>query len=268
VVDLQAVRATLENSVKAAGVQSFNLQREGFSSQFKKGVTELREVVTSADLKAQELILGILRQAFATIPIIAEENGLHSFSSDSFFTVDPIDGTLAFSRGESGWGPQVGYIENRVSVAGAIYAPARGQLAVGCRGAGCVLNGEEVTLSGDGPDVVVIPLGPWSPPSIKASVIPSLKAKGYQVLEVRSVVEATVEFLMGRASIYVGAAEKIWDIGGAACLIEEAGGIVSDYQGRSLAWQEIFMPTLFARTASRLADLLYVVKEVKFGASD
>jgi len=265
--NLQEIEATLEKAVKAAGAQSFSLQSAGFSSKFKEGVTELEEVVTSADLEAQELILGMLKQAFPATPIIAEENSLHTFSSNSFFTVDPIDGTLAFSRGESGWGPQIGYIENRVSVAGAIYAPVRDQLAVGRRGAGCILNGKEITLNGDGPDVVVIPLGPWSPPSIKASIIPNLQAKGYRVLEVSSVVEATMDFLMGKASIYVGAAEKIWDIGGAACLIEQAGGIVFDYQGSSPAWKELFMPTLFARTASRLDDLLDAVKEVNFDSN-
>ena len=261
--DLALVEALLKSAACEAGANSYRLQKEGFDNYYKQGVVESAELFTSADLEAQRLVVDKLSTGFPEVAIIAEEQESHNITKLTFFTIDPIDGTLCFSRGGSGWGCALGFIADGSSVCGAIYAPGRSELAVARSGNGCFVNDVQVKFEGKGPKVVAIPLGPWSPPFMEESVIPALKSSGYSILEVNSVVEATLEFLMGRASLYIGAAEKIWDVGGAACMIEQAGGVCTDYTGKPLKWNSVFLPCLFARDREYLGDLLSAVDGVE-----
>ena len=71
---------------------------------FEKGdyKTEIKEdnsPVTTADYKANELIVKGLKRNFPKIPIISEESKHENVYGDEFFLVDPLDGTREFLKG-------------------------------------------------------------------------------------------------------------------------------------------------------------------------
>jgi len=88
--------------------------------------------VTEADRRGEALILARLADAFPDIPVIAEEassaDGVPLTIAKRFFLVDPLDGTKAFVRGEAHFTVNIGLIENGVPVAGAVAAPATGEV--------------------------------------------------------------------------------------------------------------------------------------------
>jgi len=88
--------------------------------------------VTEADRKGEALILARLKQAFGDIPVIAEEDasvgGVPLSIARRFMLVDPLDGTKAFVRGEAHFTVNIGLIEDGVPVAGAVAAPATGEV--------------------------------------------------------------------------------------------------------------------------------------------
>ena len=88
--------------------------------------------VTEADQRGEALILERLSVLFPDIPVISEEDASEFGTPDSvgprFFLVDPVDGTKAFVRGDPNFTVNIGYIDHGVPVAGAVCAPATGEV--------------------------------------------------------------------------------------------------------------------------------------------
>ncbi len=88
--------------------------------------------VTEADRLAEALILKQLADRFRDIPVVSEEaaseGGLPAEIGPRFFLVDPLDGTRGFVGGRESFTVNIGLIENGVPVAGAVAAPATGQV--------------------------------------------------------------------------------------------------------------------------------------------
>jgi len=88
--------------------------------------------VTEADRAGERLILAALAERFPEIPAISEEHASEFGTPDAigprFFLVDPVDGTKAFVRGDPNFTVNIGLIDHGVPVAGAICAPATGEV--------------------------------------------------------------------------------------------------------------------------------------------
>lgn len=87
--------------------------------------------VTEADRRAEALILERLEKLFPKVPVISEEGadaGLPEKAPKRFFLVDPLDGTKGFIRGTESFTVNIALIEDGKPVAGAVAAPATGQV--------------------------------------------------------------------------------------------------------------------------------------------
>jgi 3'(2'), 5'-bisphosphate nucleotidase len=88
--------------------------------------------VTEADRRGEALILEGLARRFPGVPVISEEHasefGTPEAIGPRFFLVDPLDGTKAFVRGDPHFTVNIGLIEHGAPVAGAVAAPASGEL--------------------------------------------------------------------------------------------------------------------------------------------
>lgn len=88
--------------------------------------------VTEADRAGERLILRRLAEAFPGVTVISEEHASEFGTPDAvgprFFLVDPVDGTKAFVRGDPNFTVNIGLIDNGVPVAGAVCAPATGEV--------------------------------------------------------------------------------------------------------------------------------------------
>jgi 3'(2'), 5'-bisphosphate nucleotidase len=88
--------------------------------------------VTEADRRAEALIIEGLARRFPDIPVVSEEHASEFGAPDSigpqFFLVDPLDGTKAFVRGDSHFTVNIALIEAGHPTAGAVAAPASGEL--------------------------------------------------------------------------------------------------------------------------------------------
>jgi 3'(2'), 5'-bisphosphate nucleotidase len=88
--------------------------------------------VTEADRRAELLILKRLAELFPGVCVVSEEAACDLGTPDSvdarFFLVDPLDGTKGFVRGTEAFTVNIGLIENGQPVAGAVAAPATGQV--------------------------------------------------------------------------------------------------------------------------------------------
>lgn len=142
-----AVGAALREAATRVVMPRFRALKAG--EVLTKGLDDL---VTAADLEAEELISGRLRELRPGVPVLGEEashgdQGLRDRVEDegAYWVVDPLDGTKNFVAGEASFGLMVGLVENGSTVAGWIYLPATDVLYDGHVGDRVRRNGEPVT---------------------------------------------------------------------------------------------------------------------------
>ena len=118
-----------------AGEAILKIVEGGFEVESKDDLSP----VTIADRAAELIILGALARAAPGVPVIAEEEvaaGRIPDFGDTYFLVDPLDGTTEFVRGGDDYTVNIGLIVGGTPLLGAVFAPARGRLHAGLVGAG------------------------------------------------------------------------------------------------------------------------------------
>ena len=105
--------------------------------------------VTEADLAAERAIRGVLRSAFPDFGILGEEFGEEGIGERPFWVVDPIDGTIAFSRGIPLFSTLIALVEDGEPVLGLIDCPTLDERYVGWRRGGCRRNGVPTHVSAE-----------------------------------------------------------------------------------------------------------------------
>lgn len=84
--------------------------------------------VTEADQQAELAIRRLIREEFPDHGILGEEHGSENLSSRHVWVIDPIDGTRAFISGLPVWGTLVGLTVDGDAVAGMMSQPFTGEL--------------------------------------------------------------------------------------------------------------------------------------------
>src|SRR3982751_5566612 len=123
----------LAEAAREAGEAILTIARRGFEVEAKHDASP----VTQADRAAELVILGALARAAPGVPVIAEEEvaaGRIPAHDDTYFLVDPLDGTKEFIRGGDDYTVNIGLIEHGVPKLGVVFAPATGRLHGGCVG--------------------------------------------------------------------------------------------------------------------------------------
>ena len=103
--------------------------------------------VTEADRAAERAIRAVLRDAFPDFAIHGEEYGEEGESGRPCWIVDPIDGTIGFSRGIPLYTTLIGLLVDGEPVLGLIDCPTVGERYVGWKQGGCRRNGEPTRVS-------------------------------------------------------------------------------------------------------------------------
>ncbi len=98
------------------------------SGKFKTSIKSDNSPVTTADEKANEIILRVLKQRFPKIPAISEESENRVSEIGKFFIIDPLDGTKGFLNKTNNFTVNIAFINNWKPELGVIYSPISGEL--------------------------------------------------------------------------------------------------------------------------------------------
>ena len=126
-------------AAREAGEAILKIVRRGFNVEHKQDSSP----VTEADRAAELIILAALARAAPGVPVIAEEEvaaGRIPAHGDTYFLVDPLDGTKEFVRGGDDYTVNIGLIVDGVPHLGAVFAPATQRLHGGLMGEGAWLE--------------------------------------------------------------------------------------------------------------------------------
>ena len=136
------LQAALE-AAQAAGEVIRSLYQKNIAVKTKSDASP----VTEADVRAEEVIKGILSERFPGYGFYGEETGKHSMGAESVWLVDPIDGTKSFVRDCPFFSTQIALMRAGQVVVGVSSAPAYGELAWAESGAGAFMNDRPIRVS-------------------------------------------------------------------------------------------------------------------------
>ncbi len=117
-------------AVRLAGIarEAGRVLRAMESAFLDKRVKDDGTPTTGADLAAERLIIERLGEAWAGVPVVAEETASTARPAEFFFLVDPLDGTGDFIHGTGEYSVNIALIGNGRPVAAVVAAPAMGSI--------------------------------------------------------------------------------------------------------------------------------------------
>ncbi len=131
-------------------IQSQTESHYAKKSKIDGGSSLASQVVTAVDLLAEKIIISHLQETIAKydLGLLTEESSDdHSRKNkDYFWCVDPMDGTLAFTEGRSGYAVSIALVSlNGDPLIGVVYLPDHNDLYAAIKGEGIWLNGKPFT---------------------------------------------------------------------------------------------------------------------------
>ena len=183
------------------------------------------QFASNADVEIETLLRRDLSAAFGDTDILGEELGGELASGVTGWAIDPIDGTSNFLLGLPLWGISAGYLEDGVSVMGAIALPELGLLLSAATGTGLRVN--RAARQGPSRDTLVkvmalgendFELGPET--DVRAQ---AFREQGYAVVRYRCAVFSLASAALGRLGGYIERGCGLWDVAAAEVICREAG---------------------------------------------
>jgi myo-inositol-1(or 4)-monophosphatase len=197
-----------------------------------------RDIVTQADLAAEDLIMQEILAGCPDAWIISEESHSQRTADTERPTwyIDPLDGTTNFSRGLPPFSVSIAMAQAGEIVVAAVYDPLHDHLFAAQRGQGAFLNGDRLHVSAVADLEGAILLLDWP----RDQEIRQKSARALQDLvpltqAVRSTGSAALSLCYiaaGWADLYFQYTLSPWDVAAGLLMIEEAGGQVTGLDGR------------------------------------
>ncbi|MFP6624151.1 MAG: inositol monophosphatase family protein [Myxococcota bacterium] len=143
-------RDELEQALAVAAVAADRARAETLP-RFRAVAVEIKpdgSPVTEADRTAERAIRQVLQESYPDFGILGEEYGGQHLSDDRpYWVIDPIDGTIAYSRGIPLFSTLIALVVGDTPVVGLIDLPALDDRYLGFDGGGCTRNGDAVRVS-------------------------------------------------------------------------------------------------------------------------
>jgi myo-inositol-1(or 4)-monophosphatase len=193
------------------------------------------DLVTVADRKSEALILERIRSRWPSHDVVGEEGASIETGSDYRWYIDPLDGTTNFAHGFPVFCVSMALEYKGRRIAGVIYDPTRPEIFAAEQGSGAYLNGERIHVSKTANLAECLVATGF--PSHKRHKNPNIFFYHQITLRthgVRRAGSAALDLASVAAGRFDGFWEfnlNPWDTAAGVLLVEEAGGVVSDFRG-------------------------------------
>lgn len=202
------------------------------------------QVLTETDIEIGKTIVAAIREQFPEHNIIDEETGVVDNGSQYTWVVDPIDGTSNFANGVPTYGIMVGLLDGATPIAGGITLPSFGQTYVATKGGGTFCNGQQVHVTTETALLKLLVAygidGHQENPQLTTDETATLSKIILAIRNLRSSNSAFDASLVadGRYGAWLNQTSKIWDNVAQQIVIEEAGGVYTDFFGKPVDYSD------------------------------
>ena len=232
----------------------------------KKGDIDL---VTEVDVAVERMFRALIAERFPDHVVLGEElqqDDLIRHTAPGYCWVfDPIDGTTNFAHGLPIFCASLGLELDGEAIVAAVYDPTRRELFTAEKGQGARLNGEpiSVTHADSVLDSLLVTGFPYTvqQPEVGAELVALFGHFLGRSRAVRRLGSAALDLCYvaaGRLDGFYEATLKPWDSCGGALIVQEAGGIVTDWKGTPFQSR---LPQVLATNGRIHAEMLAMLAE-------
>jgi myo-inositol-1(or 4)-monophosphatase len=195
------------------------------------------DFVSDVDRAAEEEIIRIIHKAYPDHGIMAEESGLQHSDSAYQWIIDPLDGTTNFKHGFHQFAVSIALRHKNKLEQAVVYDPMRQELFTASRGEGAQLNGKRIRVTNrKGLKGALLGTGiPFrSDTPYLDAYLEMLRVLLPGTAGVRRPGSAALDLAYVAAGRFDGFWEfdlNAWDMAAGVLLVEEAGGLVTDFNG-------------------------------------
>jgi myo-inositol-1(or 4)-monophosphatase len=198
--------------------------------------TDALDVVTQADLASNAFIVESIKKEFPNDGIISEETGESNTEAEYVWIIDPLDGTLNFSKGIPAYTVLIARARAGVVELAVIYDPIHDELCFAKRGEGAYLNGDRIkcsqmkslddTLGCSSGTLRLKDIGRLEK-MINASSNGKVSSTSFYGIGTNALYVAT-----GRRDWYMVTGGALWDHAAPSLILEECGCTTSTIEGK------------------------------------
>ncbi len=205
-----------------AGENAARLRTDGFAVETKPD----RSPVTTADRDNERMLCEMIEREFPEDGILGEEGARKDGTNGRRWTVDPIDGTRDFVRGNRFWCVLIALEEAGESIAGVAHFPMLAETYWAARGQGSYKNGERLHAS----TIDRLDLAVFSPNGLHAMAAEpygprmiDFMSRFWAVRSTGGALDAAM-LAAGLLDVWLERKAEVWDLAPLQVIIEEAGG--------------------------------------------
>jgi len=216
---MNSISANLNIMIKASEKASKTLIRDfGEVEKLQVSVKGPSDFVSSADIKAEKIIINELIKAKKNYSIISEEGGENNQDPENVWIIDPIDGTTNFLHGIPHFAISIALKSKNEIVSGLIYDPIKDEMFYAEKNNGAFFNNQRIKVS--------------KKKDINNCLFATGGREKKQVdLVTRKSGSAALDMAYVAAGRYDGYFQNnlnLWDIAAGIIIVKEAGGIVNE----------------------------------------
>jgi myo-inositol-1(or 4)-monophosphatase len=235
------LRTIAEQLARAAGDMALAGRKSGdVTATTKSSPTDM---VTQYDKASEDMITTGLRELRPDDGIVGEEGASRDGTSGITWHIDPIDGTSNFYFDIPMWAVSIGAVDEHGPIAGAVYAPALGDMFTAARGEGASLNGDPISVRENTllSDALVCTGFSYhvSQREMHAKRVATMVG---QIRDIRRFGAAAIDLCFvacGRLDAYFEEHLNSWDLVAGQVIATEAGALLTNYSGDTVTPQEV-----------------------------
>ncbi len=217
----------VKNIVQKVG----KLQRDKFCLDREIILSTSKDVHLKIDFDSEERLKKYLTENFPEIGFLGEESG-RGDNKNSYWVVDPLDGTVNYYFYNPLFAISVALVENQDVVFAIIYAPMTGEFFWAGKNEGAFFQGERVKNKRSEYSKTVI--GGYNNQK-RCEHVGNFSLPGNQILNKIEMGCASLELVyvgMGRITSYLLEKTRLWDIAAGVLFIEESENIITNWKGQ------------------------------------
>ncbi|MEK7592963.1 MAG: inositol monophosphatase family protein [Patescibacteria group bacterium] len=237
--------------------------KSGIFTQKSKGGVDF---LTQADEEVDKFLLTNIQRQYPDANFLTEETAPKDYSHlkelNNLWIIDPLDGTINFSRKCPNFSISIGLVDKGVSTIGVVYVPMTKDLYYAdTEGNHAYLNGSpiSVSLTKNLGEAVLACDWAWGLEK-RLNVVTWLQKISTKVRQIKSMGSAVADLASlaeGRIDAYMHSGLKPWDVAASGIIIEKAGGKITTPSGGK--WN-VFEPDILASNGIVHEQILQLIQ--------
>jgi myo-inositol-1(or 4)-monophosphatase len=225
--------------------------------------TNESDSVTEVDTASEKIIVDFIKKKYPSHGLITEEGGSSLGKSEYNWVIDPIDGTTNFAHGLPIFAVSIGVQKNGETVAGVVYDIMLNVVYSAELKGGAFENDKKIKVNDNSNlrRALLVTGFPYNVAENPENALEKFAALTKAARGIRRLGSAAIDFCYVAKGVFDGFWEvhlKPWDICAGKLIVEEAGGLVTDFEGNKI---DIFSKKILASNGKVHNAMIEVQKQ-------